>query len=97
MAELQSKVRQVRLVETLRKQGFHLDTKELSEPITKAVTATSQKLLEETKSTTKAVEELDERNFHVKALELLNENGVIHSSLIRPIEKLLVPTNKSQY
>ena len=27
----------------------------------------------------------------------MNENGVIHSSLIRPIEKLLVPKDKSQF
>ena len=40
---------------------------------------------------------MDESNVHVKALELMNKNGVIHSSLIRPIAKLLVPTNKSLF
>ena len=97
MADLQLKVKQVRPGEKLGKQGFHIDKKELFETTTKAVTDTSQKLLEETKPTTKAIEELDDPNIHVKVLELLNKNGVIESSLIRPIAKLLVPTNKSQF
>ena len=71
--------------------------KNLFEPITKAVTDTNQKLLEESKSTTKAVQNLVESNVRLKALELMNSNGVIHSSLIRPIAELLVPTNKSQF
>ena len=33
----------------------------------------------------------------VKTLESVNKNEVIHSSLIRPIAKLLVPKNKSQF
>ena len=44
MADLQSKVKQSRLVEKIGKQGFHLDTKELIEPITKTVTHTSTKI-----------------------------------------------------
>ena len=60
MAELKSEVKQVRLVEKLGKQGFNYDAKILSEPITKEVTDTNQKLLEETKSTTKAIEKLEE-------------------------------------
>ena len=47
--------------------------------------------------TTKSIEALDEPNVHVKTSELLNKNGVIHSSLIRPLSKLLVPTNESQF
>ena len=96
VADLQSKVKQVRLVEKLGKQGFHYDAKELFEPITKANTDTSQKLLEGAKST-KAIEELYESNVHVKALELMNKNGVINSSLITPLAKLLLPTNKSHF
>ena len=46
------------------------DTKELFEPLTKTVTDTSQKSHEKTKSTTEAVEELDEASVHAKALEL---------------------------
>ena len=97
MVNLQSKVNQVRLVEKLGKQGFHSDIKEVFERITKAVTDSNRKLLDETKSNTKANEELDHSIVHIKALELMNKNGVIHSSLIRPIGKLLVPTNKSQF
>ena len=40
---------------------------------------------------------MDELNVHLKVLELLKKNGVIHSSLIRPIAKLLVPAIKSQF
>ena len=95
--DLQSKVKQVRLVEKLGKQGYHYDIKELIEPITKAVTDSNQKTLEETKCTTKAIMELDESRKYIKTLESMNENEVIHSSLIRPIAKLLVPKNKSQF
>ena len=38
-----------------------------------------------------------ETTVNVKALELKNSNGVIDSSLIRPLVKLLVSTNKSQF
>ena len=72
LADLQSKVTQVRLAERLRKQGFHFDIKELLKPVTKAVTDTSQKLLEDTKSTKKTIGELDESNVYVKVSELVN-------------------------
>ena len=48
------------MFEKLGKQGFHYDIKELFEAITKADIDTSQKLHEETKYTTKAIEELGE-------------------------------------
>ena len=48
LADVQSKVKQVRLAEILGRQGFHYDTKELFGPITTAVKVTSEKLLEET-------------------------------------------------
>ena len=37
------------------------------------------------------------QNVNVKALELMKRKGVIHSSLIRPIAKLIVPTNESKF
>ena len=43
MEDLQSKVKQVRLVEKLGKQGFHYDMKEIFVPITKTLTDTNQK------------------------------------------------------
>ena len=97
LADLQSIVKQVRLIGMLGKQGYHYDVTELFEPITKAVTDSNHKLLEETKSTTKAIEELDETNVHVKVLDFLNKNWVTHSSLTRPIAKLLAPTEENQY
>jgi len=96
LGDLQSKVKKVRLVEKLGKQGFHYDIKKLFEPITKAVTDSNQKLLEETTSNTKAIENLVESNKYVKTLESMHKNEVIHSSLIRPIARLLVPETKSQ-
>ena len=97
LADIRSKANQVRLDEKLGRQGFHFDTKELFEPTSKAVTDTIGKLLEETKSNSKAVWELDESNINVKGLELMNGNGLIDSSLIRPIIKRLVVTNESQF
>ena len=84
-------------VEKMGKQGLHCNIKEIFEPITKAVTDGNQKLHEETSCNTKSFEELDESNVHIKALELMNKNRIIHSSLIRPIAKLLEPTIKSQF
>ena len=68
MADLQSKVKQVRLVVKLGKHGVLYDVKELFEPITKTLTDTCQKKLEETKSYTKTFMELDESNKYVKTL-----------------------------
>ena len=95
LANVQSNAKQIRLVGKLSKKSFHYNTKRTVEPITKAVTDTSQNLHEETKSTKNAIEELDESNVHVKLLELTNQNGVIQSSLIRPISKPLVTKNRN--
>ena len=97
LEDLKSKVKQVRLVENLDKQGFHNDIKQLYEPITKAVTDINQNLFEETKSKTKAIEELDDLSVHLKTFQLMNKNGVIDSSFIRPISKFLVPESKSHF
>ena len=95
--DLQSNVKQVRLVEKIGKQDYHHDIKEIFEPIIKTLKDRSQKVLEETKSITKATANLDKSNKYIKTLESKNKNEVIHSSLIRPIAKLLVPKNKSQF
>ena len=97
LVDLQSKAKQVRWVEKLGKQGFHDYIKEIFEPITKALTDSNQKILEEIKSITKAIEKPDGSNVHVKSLALMNKNGVVQSSLIRPIDKILIPTNKFQF
>ena len=44
--DLQSKIKQFRLVEKWGKRGYHYDVQELFEPITKAFTDSSQKLLD---------------------------------------------------
>ena len=71
--------------------------KEIFEPITKTLTDTSQKLVEETKYNTKAIENLDESNKFVKTSESMKKNEVIRSNLIWPIAKFLVPKNKSHF
>ena len=64
------------MVEKLGKHSFHYDVEELLEPITKTLSNTSQKLLEETRFKTKANEDLDESNKYFKILESMNENEV---------------------
>ena len=73
LTNLQSQVKQIRLEDKLGKQGFHYDTKQLFEPIRTAVTDTSQKLIEETKINTKAIENMDDSNKYVKTLELMKK------------------------
>ena len=85
------------MVEELGRPGLHYDVKELFEPITKTLTDASQKLLEETRFNTKAIENLDESNNYVEALVSMNKIEVSHSALIRPIVKLLVAKNESQF
>ena len=53
------------MVEKIGKQGYHFDIKELFEPITKKLTDTSQKLVEENKSKTIKIENLDKPNKNV--------------------------------
>ena len=78
LADIQPEIKQVRLVEMLGEQGFQYDTKQFFEPITKRVTDASQKVIEKAISTTNANEELDELYFHVKALQRMSKNGVVH-------------------
>ena len=95
--DLQTKVKRVRLVEKLCKQGFQYDVKVFCVPITKTLTDTRNYLFEEAKSNTKSLMELDEINKNVIFLKSMNKNEVIHSSLIRPIAKFLKPKNKNQF
>ena len=64
---LQTKVKQIRLVEKLGERGYQFDLNEIFEPITQTVTDTSQELLDEIKYNTKAIENLDES---IKTLKL---------------------------
>ena len=94
---MQSQVKQIRLEDRSCKQGFHYDTKQHFEPITKTLTQTSQKVLEEKRFRTKAIENLDESNKYAKTLMFLSKNGTVYPSLVRPISKLLVPKKRSQF
>ena len=58
LTELKSKVKQVRLEEKSRKRGVHYDIKKHFEPITKTVNETIEKLLEESKATTAAIDKV---------------------------------------
>ena len=89
--DLQSKVENYSLFEKFSKQGFRYDVEELLEPITKTLTDTSKKSLEETRFNKKAIENLDESTEYVKTLESLNKTEVIVSGLIRSRAKLLIP------
>ena len=62
LKNLQWKVKQVTIVDKLCKQGYQYDLKELFKPITKTLTDTIQKLLEENKSNTKTIGNLDDSN-----------------------------------
>ena len=56
----------------------------------KAVTDKRGKKLEESKTSTEAIEDLNETNVHVETLELTNKKGVSDTSLTRPLAILLV-------
>ena len=78
------------MIEKLGKQGYHYDIKESFEPITKTVTDSNQKQLEETKSNSKALE-----NFNEKVLESMNDKGMIAPYLASSSVNLFKPENKS--
>ena len=82
--------------EFVGEQYSFYNAKDPYEPISKAVTDTSAKLLENN-STTKSIEELNESNVYVKALELLNRNEEIDLSLIRLLANLIKPQFKSKF
>ena len=66
-------------------------------PVTKAINETKEKVPETNRSTTKTIEEMNETNGYVKALELMNKNGKIDRFLMRPSGNLMKPENKSQF
>ena len=45
----------------------------------------------------KAIENLDERNKYVNTLEFLNKIGTVHSNLLKPVSKLLVPKKRCEF
>ena len=85
------------MVEKLGKQGFHYERKEYLNQLQKQLQIATKNYLRRLKAIQKAIEELDESNVHIRALELMNKNGIIHSSVIRFIAKLSVPTKKVNF
>ena len=73
--DLQSKVKQVRLVEKLGKQGYRYDIKELFEPITKSNKDASEEVTKNmTESSIKNNQALE--NINKKLLEIMNDRGI---------------------
>ena len=74
--DLQSKVKQVRIVEKLGKQGYHYDIKELFEPITDTIKDISEDvtrtMIESSKENNKALTSLNNN-----LLEIMNDRGII--------------------
>ena len=65
-------MKKVRLRENISKKCFQDDARELIETLTQAARVTNEELLKQSKSTTRAIEEINEANVYVKSLEFLN-------------------------
>ena len=93
---LQSKVKQVRLVDKLNKQGYHYDIKELFEPSTNSIKDVSEdvtwNMTENSKEKNKAPTTLNNT-----LLEIMNDRGRIASYLLSPLSKMTSLENTSQF
>ena len=79
--DLQTKVKQVRLVEKIGKRGFHYDTKELFVPLTEKTKNTSEDVTKTiTETSIKKSEALDISK-NEKLSELMNDKGIIEPYL----------------
>ena len=95
-ASLQDQVKAVRLQDKLGKQNFHEDMKKVFEPVTKSLEKTSQDITktitESSMKNNQAIENLDN-----KLLEIMNDRGIIASSLLSPLAKIFNPENTTQF
>ena len=95
LENLQSKEKQVRLVENLGKQGYHHDIKRLFEPVLNSIKEASEDvtrtMIESSKESIKAITTLNN-----KLLEIMNDRGVIASYLLSPLSKIINLENTSQ-
>ena len=93
---LQSKVKHVRLVEKLSKQGYHYDISELFEPVTDTIKNTCEDITKTITETSiknnKALESLNE-----KVLELMTHKGMVAPYLASSLVILCKPGNRSQF
>ena len=89
---LQSKVKQVRLVQKLGKQCYYYNKKELFEPIKDDSEDVTGTMIESSKENNKALKSLNN-----KLLEILNDRGIIASYLLSPLSKIINPENVTQF
>ena len=66
-------MKKVRLQENISKKCFQYDARKLFETIGQTVRVSNEKILKQSKSTTRAIEEMKEANVYVKNLELMNK------------------------
>ena len=94
--DLQSKVKQVSLVEKLSKQRYHYHIKELFEPSINSIKDVSEDV------TWTMTENSEEKNkapttLNNKLLEIMNDRGRIASYLLSPLSKMTSLENTSQF
>ena len=80
----------------LGKQKFHEVMKKLFEPVTDTNKNTSEDLTKPMMLTPKENNKAKE-NTNDKLLEILNDRGIIASSLLSPLSKITNPENSSQF
>ena len=93
---LQNQVKVVRLQDKLGKRNFHEDIKEVFEPLTNTLKKTSENItksiLEKSIKNNQAIE-----NLNNKLLEIMNDRGIIATSLLSPLAKITNPENNTQF
>ena len=93
---LQKQVQEIRLKDKLGKQNFHEDMTKVFEPLTDTLKKTSENITktitENSIKNNKAIENLNE-----KALEIMNDRGILASYLMSPLSKITNPENSTQF
>ena len=93
---LQDQVKAARLQDKLGKQNYHEVMKKIFEPVTKSLESTSQDI-------TKTITELSVKNnqaienLNNKLREIMNDRGILASSLLSPLSKITNPENTSHF
>ena len=96
LVSLENQVKVVKLQDKLGKQNFHEDMKKVFEPVTKSLENTSENL-------TKAITEtsiknnLAIENINNNLLEIMNDRGILATSLMSPLSRITNPENSSQF
>ena len=96
LVSLQDQVKVVRLQDKLGKQNFHENMKKVFEPVTKSLENTSENL-------TKAITETSIKNNLVieninnNLLEIMNDRGILATSLMSPLSRITNPENITHF